>query len=600
MKKIFVFMVTLCVACMSVVMPVSAGNGPNPHPTDSYAWIRILDGSSDTTTVIFSVPTPDLVSEMSGVSYDKASNTLTLNGLNAPTKTIITNEMGDDFTIRVTGTNHIQQIYAYGYGYGGSVALTGTGELIINENKLASTPIMLEAEGSNAKFKAASGLTLKAYNKSGYPAVYVDGSSASDGGIVFEGNTAMNNKVAVSEISESAYCRAYRTNETSQLYPCTPKDTSVYTGSYAAQKYLNNNDEEYYVICEIITDDEIGNIAIPATDDYGNPLPEEAFDISTDESNIEAVDATFADYLSMYTKTGDSAQYGCYHYSSTVNGVDLGEFYCMYRLTEITNGSFRALFAVPVENEQELKAMPEGYTAMEGSVHYSYTYDEAVNIGSTADPCAKGHQSVTTTAKATPDADGKIVNTCSVCKKTLSTTVIPKVATIKLSDTSYTYNGKAKTPSVTVKDSKGQSLTKNTDYTVSYDKGRKSVGQYKVTVTFTGNYSGTESLSFTITPKKTSLSSVKAKKKAIVIKWKKQTAQTTGYQLQYSTDKNFKKNTKTVTITKNKTTSKTISKLKAKKKYYVRIRTYKTARVNGKSKKIYSAWSGKKSVTTKK
>lgn len=599
MKKIFVFMVTLCVACMSVVMPVSAGNGPNKS-TDSQAWIRIMDGSSDTTTVIFSVPTPNLVSEMSGVFYDKASNTLTLNGLNAPTKTIITNEMGDDFTIRVTGTNYIQQIYAYGYGYGGSVALAGTGELIINENKLASTPIMLEAEGSNAKFKAASGLTLKAYNKSGYPAVYVDGSSASDGGIVFEENTAMNNKVAVSEISESAYCRAYRTNETSQLYPCTPKDTSVYTGSYAAQKYLNDNDEEYYVICEIITDNEIGNIAIPATDDYGNPLPEEAFDISTDESNIEAVDATFADYLSMYTKTGDSAQYGCYHYSSTVNGVDLGEFYCMYRLTEITNGSFRALFAVPVENEQELKAMPEGYTAMEGSVYYSYTYDEAINIGSMEDPCAKGHQTVTTTAKATPDADGKIVTTCSVCKKTLSTTVIPKVATIKLSDTSYTYNGKAQTPSVTVKDSKGQSLTKNTDYTVSYDKGRKSVGQYKVTVTFTGNYSGTESLSFTITPKKTSLSSVKAKKKAIVIKWKKQTAQTTGYQLQYSTDKNFKKNTKTVTITKNKTTSKTISKLKAKKKYYVRIRTYKTARVNGKSKKIYSAWSGKKSVTTKK
>ena len=78
--------------------------------------------------------------------------------------------------------------------------------------------------------------------------------------------------------------------------------------------------------------------------------------------------------------------------------------------------------------------------------------------------------------------------------------------------------------------------------------------------------------------------------------WKKQTEETTGYQIQYSTNKNFTSGNKTVNITKNKTTSKSISKLKAKKKYYVRIRTYK--KVNG--KKIYSSWSNSKSVKTKK
>ncbi|MCM1115236.1 MAG: secretory protein, partial [Clostridium sp.] len=72
--------------------------------------------------------------------------------------------------------------------------------------------------------------------------------------------------------------------------------------------------------------------------------------------------------------------------------------------------------------------------------------------------------------------------------------------------------------------------------------------------------------------------------------------QTTGYQIQYSTDKNFKKNNKTVTVSSNKTTSKTISKLSGKKKYYVRIRTYKT--VSG--TKYYSSWSSVKTVTTKK
>ena len=97
-------------------------------------------------------------------------------------------------------------------------------------------------------------------------------------------------------------------------------------------------------------------------------------------------------------------------------------------------------------------------------------------------------------------------------------------------------------------------------------------------------------------PSATTISKVTAKSKGFTVKWKKQTKNTTGYQIQYSTDKNFKKNNKTVTVSKNSTTSKTISKLKAKKKYYVRVRTYKT--VSG--KKYYSSWSKSKTVTTKK
>lgn len=48
-------------------------------------------------------------------------------------------------------------------------------------------------------------------------------------------------------------------------------------------------------------------------------------------------------------------------------------------------------------------------------------------------------------------------------------------------------------------------------------------------------------------------------------------------------------------IKKAKTLTATIKKLKAKKKYYVRIRTYKTV----KKKNYYSTWSGAKSVKTK-
>lgn len=98
---------------------------------------------------------------------------------------------------------------------------------------------------------------------------------------------------------------------------------------------------------------------------------------------------------------------------------------------------------------------------------------------------------------------------------------------------------------------------------------------------------------------KTSISKLTATSKGFKIKWKKQTTGTTGYQIQYSTSKNFK-NAKTITVSKNSTTSKTIKNLLAKKKYYVRIRTYKTYNLNGTKTKVYSAWSASKKVTTKK
>ena len=224
---------------------------------------------------------------------------------------------------------------------------------------------------------------------------------------------------------------------------------------------------------------------------------------------------------------------------------------------------------------------------------------EITDLASWGNIAKIAHTTKQTVTKATPTANGKIVNYCSVCKKTLSTTVIPKASSIKLKATSLTYNGKVRTPKVIVKDRTGKTLVKNTDYTVSYAKGRKYVGKYAVKITFKGKYSGTKTLYFTIKPKATSISSLKAGSKKFTVKWKKQAIQTTGYQVQYSASSKFSK-AKTVTVGKNTTVSKKISKLSGKKKYYVRVRTYKTVKINGKSIRIYSGWSKAKAVTTKK
>lgn len=100
--------------------------------------------------------------------------------------------------------------------------------------------------------------------------------------------------------------------------------------------------------------------------------------------------------------------------------------------------------------------------------------------------------------------------------------------------------------------------------------------------------------------KGTKIRSLKAGKKSFTVKWKKVTgkkssSRVNGYQLQYSAKKSFK-SARSVTVSGYKKTTKKVTKLKAKKKYYVRIRTYK--KVSG--TKYYSAWSKAKIVNTKR
>ena len=168
-----------------------------------------------------------------------------------------------------------------------------------------------------------------------------------------------------------------------------------------------------------------------------------------------------------------------------------------------------------------------------------------------------------------------------------------KASQVSLSKVKYTYTGKSVKPAVKAVVG-GKKLKAGTDYKVSYSDN-KNVGKAKAVVTFKGKYTGKITKSFVINPKGTSLKSVKRAKKAFKATWKKQSKQTTGYQIQYSTKKGFGSKVKTVTVSKNKVTSKTIKSLKKNQKYYVRVRTYKKA---GNSK-FYSGWSKTKSVKTK-
>ena len=157
--------------------------------------------------------------------------------------------------------------------------------------------------------------------------------------------------------------------------------------------------------------------------------------------------------------------------------------------------------------------------------------------------------------------------------------------------TSKTYTGKSQTQKITVKYA-GKTLKNGTDYSVSY-ANNKSIGSASVKITGKGNYTGSVTKKFVINPTKQSVKKVAANKKAFTITWTKNTL-ASGYEVQYATNNKFA-GVKKITVSNKNTTSKTVSKLSSKKKYYVRVRTYKTV----KGVKYYGAWSSAKSVVTK-
>lgn len=174
-----------------------------------------------------------------------------------------------------------------------------------------------------------------------------------------------------------------------------------------------------------------------------------------------------------------------------------------------------------------------------------------------------------------------------------------QAGSVTLSKTAYTYNGKAQKPAVKALDKKGNKIAAS-EYTVKYSGKSVNVGAYTAEVKFRNNYQGSRTLKYRINPKGTSLSKLTGKKKAITVKWKKQSAKMaasriTGYQIQCSTSKTFKSGNLKKDVKGYSKTLKKIGNLKAGKKYYVRIRTYKTV----KGTRYYSTWSSIRSVKTK-
>lgn len=207
----------------------------------------------------------------------------------------------------------------------------------------------------------------------------------------------------------------------------------------------------------------------------------------------------------------------------------------------------------------------------------------------------KAHDYKTQAVKASLQKNGYSKTECSQCGKVLHEHEVYAPKSIVLSSEHCVYNGTNQYPAVTVKDSKGR-FVEPKYYTVLF-RNHKEVGLAEVQVTFRDLYEGILTRSFKILPKPTAIQKIAATGREVTVKWKKQKKQTSGYLIQYSTGKKFTaKTTKTVKVKKSKTVSKKIGRLKAGKKYFVRICTYKTVKDGGKKVDLCSPWSKVKSV----
>lgn len=605
-KKVSLMLAVLCM-WVGCVMTVQAANGPNTGEY-SAAYINIYNRGGTNTNHFVYVTGSQKAETVKGAVYDKKTNTLTLTNYKHPTMSIEANEMGDDFKIKLVGDNQIKSLIVWGYGYGGSVEILGDGTLTINKNKEKNCGITMQPEGTKAVLKVSGKAVVDVYAGTDKMPFYVNSISEKYKNCVdadtdktlkteaaYTDRYIMHHVVCLSD-EPSVFELYMKDGDANSKYAIDMYDTSYYIYKLIYCKSLN-----LYYAHEI----EHGYSAFnPSNMGYYKTLEEISAYTYKSKSSGEQ------EYIE--DKTGKK----CIFELDIKNGVTSYVKCDLISIGSITDSNGEAAdwyigqpssdnVVLTKEEWYNLDKDGSGYTASyvrEPIKGYVNIYVSGTSYHLTAKKttgCKHKEQVQSVKKKATFNADGKLVTKCKSCGDTLSTKKINKISNVKLSKSIYTYDKKAKKPVVTVKDTKGKKLKKGKDYTVTYAKGRKAIGNYKVTIQLKGKkYNGKETLTFRIAPAGTTVKSVKAGKAKVTVNWKQQTKNTSGYIIQCSTNKSFKGSILT-TVSSNKAKSKQITKLSTKKQYYVRLCTYKNVKKNGKTTKICSDWSNAVVVKTK-
>ena len=257
-KKIAALAGAVVLAVSSAVLyaapPVKAANGPCDTGDWAYAYINVRTGE-DSTTIFSSKGT----NSIDGMSYDRKTNTLTLNNYKNKTAGIATNMMGDDFKINLIGDNEIGGIGSYGDAWGGSINICGNGSLVINADRAGDYGVAFFAEGTNSVLSVADTCNVTIY--SGSKAVVHTIDNLTDKPIRDNGTLKENVTYNVShplQIS-SLYARYYEYDPytTNTVYKNEADNTSLY---YIKELTYVESGRVTYTIYKLTTKKALGDV----------------------------------------------------------------------------------------------------------------------------------------------------------------------------------------------------------------------------------------------------------------------------------------------------------------------------------------------------
>ncbi len=257
-KKIAALAGAVVLAVSSAVLyaapPVKAANGPCDTGDWAYAYINVRTGE-DSTTIFSSKGT----NSIDGMSYDRQTNTLTLNNYKNKTAGIATNMMGDDFKINLIGDNEIGSIGSYGDAWGGSINICGNGSLVINADRAGDYGVAFFAEGTDSVLSVADTCNVTIY--SGSKAVVYTSDNQTDKPIKDNGTLKENVTYNVShplQIS-SLYARYYEYDPytTNTVYKNEADNTSLY---YIKELTYVESGKVTYTIYKLTTKKALGDV----------------------------------------------------------------------------------------------------------------------------------------------------------------------------------------------------------------------------------------------------------------------------------------------------------------------------------------------------
>lgn len=461
-----------------------------------------------------------------------------------------------------------------------SGAISAEKEMFILGNHNLDTLARLDIKngkfyGSNSPMIVVETQTDYDFTRSG---LYIrDGFFRGNGGIIQAKNSGDPNKKAFIEISDGTF--------ESKDEPCilseTETSTIIGSGSFFSKS-------SYAILIDTTTDEgRPSRFADSCTVAYIDGRP---YDVSFDYSY--SVPYRRADYMALGThelfQIGENSN-SFANLDVSVNDENRGSVIVLNGSKARVSGTVCVL-AIPKDSYSFIGWANKNGDILCDTEEYQFIMpDGNKSLCAVFSDCIHSETMTTIkTTKATSLADGTntFVSKCLECGKIISEKdfMIPKIKSVKLKTTSYTYSGKAKTPSVVALDREGNEITRDMGYNVTYQTGRKAVGTYKVTVKFNEMYSGSKTLTFKINPKKAAISTLTPGTKKLTVKMSTKVSSTGGstYKIGYKVS-----GSSTWKYTTTTSQSKTIKELKKGKKYKVKVRAYK--KVNGKT--YYGAWS---------